>query len=111
MYQYNLRVSADSPNPYKRLELSLDDSNAFHKAWNVWRHRYSNYDQILSNMRYCSPEYIEFMQEARYKFINVVTKKFGYTKETLPKAVAIEIDNWFIKKLNKAKYISTKEEG
>ena len=110
MYDYNLRVSADSPNVFRRLQLSIDDDNAFFKVWNTWRHRYSNYDQILDGMRYCSPTYIEFMKEARFKFLNVVIKKFGYTTETLPKSVAIQIDDWFIKKMNKARYIQQQEE-
>ncbi len=57
-------------------------------------------------MEYNGEDYIQFMKESQWKFVNTIAVSFGWTNKG---SVIDEINNWFNYKIAKASASSSKQ--
>tara|TARA_B110000858_G_C17722551_1_gene435988 strand:+ start:473 stop:778 length:306 start_codon:yes stop_codon:yes gene_type:complete len=95
---HTLVVNKNATNVYATLALAKNN-DVFYKVFNTWRHENTNYDSLLKEMKYNGEDYIQFMKESQYKFVNTITASFGWTNKG---SVINEINNWFNYKIARA---------
>tara|TARA_B100000767_G_scaffold163883_1_gene153654 strand:+ start:141 stop:455 length:315 start_codon:yes stop_codon:yes gene_type:complete len=98
---HTLTVNKNASNVYRTLTVAKNNgrTDVFYKVFNTWRHENTNYDSLLKEMKYNGEDYIQFMKESQWKFVNTIAASFGFSNKG---SVIDEINNWFNYKIARA---------